>query len=417
MSARLFTVRAVGVILAATAIRGTAVPRELPAAERGLAFQESAPKQTGASTQSNAQAWFAKGQAALQTGDLDAAEDAFRKVIAADPRAGAAYSNLGVIAMRRKDWVRAMAMLHKAEKLAPMEAGIRLNIGLVEYRRGNYAAAITPLSSVVRDLPDSQQARYLLGLSNFFTERYSEAVKILEPLWSQMSHDVVYLYVLDIAAHSAGINEVEEKALARMIEVGGAAPEFHLILAKAYLYRRQFNEALSELNLASNANPNLPFVHLNLGIVYMRLNQNERAEEELLKGVAIEPDLADNYEQLGILSLRLQREADAERYLKEAIQRDSRMPTSHFVLAKIYLQQQKFQQALGAVDSALRLAPDSQSVHYLRGRVLMRLGRREEADAEFSAAQKILGAVLEKEVGDVGEDRIPNPEIVKQPQQ
>jgi tetratricopeptide (TPR) repeat protein len=318
--------------------------------------------------------------------------------------------------MRRKDWDRAMAMLQKAERLAPKESGIRLNIGLVEYRRGNYAAAIKPLSSVVRDLPDSEQARYLLGLCTFFTERYGEAVTILEPLWSEMSRDVMYLYVLDIAAHSAGKNDVEEKALARMIEVGSSAPEFHLILGKAYLYRRQLNEALSELNLASNADPNLPFVHLNLGIVYMRLNQNESAEAEFLKGVAIEPDLADNYEQLGILSLRLQREADAERYLKEAIQHDPRMPTSHFVLAKIYLQQQEFQQALGAIDSALRLATDSQSVHYLRGRILTRLGRREEAEAEFSAAQRILGSVLKKEVEDPEEDRIPNPELTRQPQ-
>jgi len=287
----------------------------------------------------------------------------------------------------------------------------------VEYRRGNYAAAISPLSSVVRDMPDSQQARYLLGLCNYFTERYGQAVTILEPLWSQMSRDVMYLYVLDIAAHSAGRSDVEEKALARMIDVGGGnAPEFHLILGKAYLYRRQLNEALSELNLASSADPNLPFVHLNLGIVHMRLNQNELAEAEFLKGVAIEPELADNYEQLGILSLHLQREADAERYLKEAIRRDSRMPTSHFVLAKIYLQQQRFQQALGEIDSALRLAPDSQSVHYLRGRILMRLGRREEADAEFAAAQKILGSVLKKEVENPEEDRIPSPELTRQPQ-
>jgi Flp pilus assembly protein TadD len=291
-----------------------------------------------------------------------------------------------------------------------------LNMGLVEYRRGNYAAAISPLSSVVRDMPDSQQARYLLGLCNFFTERYGDAVTVLEPLWPLMSGDVMYLYVLDIAAHSAGKNDVEEKALARMTEVGGVAPEFHLILGKAYLYRRQLKEALSELNLASNADPNLPFVHLDLGIVYMRLNQNERAETEFLKGVAIEPDLADDYEQLGILSLRLQREADAERYLKEAIQRNPRMPTSHFVLAKIYLQQQKFQQALTSIDSALRLAPDSQSVHYLRGRILMRLGRSEEANAEFSAAQKILGSVLKKEVENPEEDRIPNPELTRQPQ-
>src|SRR5260370_30391317 len=85
----------------------------------------------------DAQGWFAKGQVALQGGDLDAAEAAFRQVLLVDPRAGPAYANLGVIAMRRKEWDRAISLLRKAAKLEPRMAGIRLNIGLVEYRRGN----------------------------------------------------------------------------------------------------------------------------------------------------------------------------------------------------------------------------------------------------------------------------------------
>ena len=63
------------------------------------------------------QTWFARGQAALQAGELDSAEADFRKVAAADPRAGAAFANLGVIAMRRKQWDQALALLQKAERL------------------------------------------------------------------------------------------------------------------------------------------------------------------------------------------------------------------------------------------------------------------------------------------------------------
>src|SRR5580704_9552509 len=76
----------------------------------GAGAQESAPT-AKKSTQLDPQALFAKGQAALQEGDLDGAEKAFRKVLTIDPRAGAAYSNLGVIAMRRKDWNQALPLL------------------------------------------------------------------------------------------------------------------------------------------------------------------------------------------------------------------------------------------------------------------------------------------------------------------
>src|SRR6267154_1214574 len=218
-----------------------------------------AARPAGANQRIDPQTWFARGQAALQSGDLDAAEAAFRQVLAADARAGSAYANLGVIAMRRKEWDHAITLLQKAEKLEPNTAGIRLNIGLVEYRRGNYAAAIAPLSSVIRDQPDSQQAGYLLGLCHFFTEHYAEAVSVLEPLWPQMSSDFMYLYVLGNAAHSAGQTELDEKALKRLVEVGGDTAQFHLIMGKAYLNRQEPERALAELERAESANPGLPF--------------------------------------------------------------------------------------------------------------------------------------------------------------
>src|ERR1700689_334235 len=54
---------------------------------------------------------FEQGEAALQRGDLTAAERAFRGVLAANPGVAGAYANLGVIAMRRKQWPQALEML------------------------------------------------------------------------------------------------------------------------------------------------------------------------------------------------------------------------------------------------------------------------------------------------------------------
>src|SRR5216684_1064020 len=94
--------------------------------------RQSASSTTAVSPRIDPQAWFAKGQTALQAGDLDAAEAAFRQVLVADPRAGSAYSNLGVIAMRRKNWDRAILLMPKAEKLDPKLARLRLTIAPVD---------------------------------------------------------------------------------------------------------------------------------------------------------------------------------------------------------------------------------------------------------------------------------------------
>jgi len=160
--------------------------------------------QDSAAARVDAKKAFEKGAAALQSGDLNLAEQCFRQVLSVDPQSAAVYANLGVIAMRRKDWDGALKLLKKAERLDAKMTGVRLNIGLVEFRRANYAAAIAPLASVLRDQPDSEQARYLLGLCQVLTERFDEAMATLEPLWPQRSEDVMYLYVLSIAANSAG---------------------------------------------------------------------------------------------------------------------------------------------------------------------------------------------------------------------
>jgi tetratricopeptide (TPR) repeat protein len=376
---------------------------------------ESIPRQSGSGTRSDPQALFSTGQAALQNGDLNGAEKAFRHVLAMDPQSGAAYSNLGVIAMRRKEWDRALMLLRKAERFEPKMAGIRLNIGLAEYHRGNYAAAIAPFASVLRDQPDSQQARYLLGLCQVFSKKYAEAIPVLEPLWPEKSGDVLYLYLLDIAAVESGQKELDEKILKRMIEVGGGTAEFHLILGKAYLNRDEIPEATSELEQAGALNPNLPFLHMNLGVAYMRAGANERAEAEFRRDLELEPDLVDTYGQLGSLYSRMQKYDEAEKTYRAALARNGKMAEAYAGLAKIYQKQQKLDQALKMIDAALRRAPDIAGGHFLRGRILTQLGRQNEAKVEFALAQKTLDTRLGKEREAREKNRVPNPELTQEP--
>jgi len=360
---------------------------------------------------------FARGQRALAAGDLDTAEKEFRKVLAIDPRSGAAYANLGVVSMRRKNWQQALVRLEKAEKLEPTMTGVRLNIGILKYRAGDYAGAIVPLESVIREQPDSGQARYLLGLCKLFTEHYADAVEVLEPLWAQQSNNFMYLYVLGIAAHSAGRKELDEKALARLVEVGGESPEFHLILGKAYLNREEPEKAMAELQRAAAANDRLPYLHYSLGMAYLRLDKNAEAEAEFRKDLEVEPDLPETYEQLGEFYMRAGNNQEALKFYLEALKRNAKMASALFGAAKIHSQQEQYQVALKEIDLAVQLAPGERMVHYLRGQILGRLGRKEEAQAEFATSSKILNEGLQKRRETLGDTRTRNPELAQPPQQ
>jgi tetratricopeptide (TPR) repeat protein len=380
-----------------------------------FAGQTVALKQAGELVRVDPATAFAQGQAELQAGDLNAAEESFREVLAVDSRSAAAYANLGVIAMRRKNWDHALDLLQKAEHLDGKMAGIRLNIGIVEFRRANYSEAIPALSSVLRAQPDSSQARYLLGLCQVFTEKYSDAVSTLEPLWMERSDDVMYLYVLGIAAHNAGDDGLDRKALLRMIEVGGDSAELHFILGKSYLNRQEANASVIELNKAVASNTDLPYLHFTLGMAHARLGHDDLAEQEFRKDIAIEPDLADDYAQLGFLYTRGQQPDQGEKAFAEVLRLNPRMASAHLGLAQLYFNEAKFALALREADAAVALAPESQNVHYLRGRILARLGRQEEAKAELAIAQKLMNQSLGKARADLDEKAIPTPELTHDP--
>jgi Tfp pilus assembly protein PilF len=72
-------------------------------------FQD--PPTPASNPRADAAAAFATGQQALQAGDLATADASFRKVLSLDPQAAPAYANLGVIAMRRKEWDHALSLI------------------------------------------------------------------------------------------------------------------------------------------------------------------------------------------------------------------------------------------------------------------------------------------------------------------
>jgi tetratricopeptide (TPR) repeat protein len=384
----------------------------------GMKAQTTVPVTRGAPVAQAAspQKLFTVGEAALRENRLDEAERNFRAVLAADPRVAGAYANLGVIHMRRKQWPQALTMLHKAEKLAPAVAGIRLNIGLAYFRKNDFLAAIKPFESVVKQAPDSYQARYLLGLCYFFNDRWEDTIAMLEPLWGQASNQLNYLYVLARAAEKAKDAALEEKAQSRLVEIGQGTPEYRLIIGKAHYNRGEYDDAVRELEMAAQADPKLPFVHFNLGLAYLRKQEHERARAEFKKDLELEPDVAFTYEQLGNVESTLQHEDEAEKNYRQAVKLDRRLVGPHMGLAKIEERRRNHRLALDELDEVIRLDSGNASARYLRGQVLVRMGREREGRAELATATKMLNQQRSARQKDLEEGPAPSPELAREPE-
>jgi len=319
--------------------------------------------------------------------------------------------------MRRKQWTKALEMLRQAEHMLPEVAGIRLNIGLAYYRQNEFLLAIPVFESVVPDQPDALQPRYLLGQCYFFAERWADAADTLEPLWPRESTQLNYLYVLSIAAHRAGRKELDERATAQLVRVGEGSPEYHLFMGKAHLNLEQYDLALEDLQAAAAADSRLPFVHFNLGLTYLKKQDYERSRDEFLKDATVEPDLALDYDELGDVYALMQQDSDAEKNYRDALRLDPRLVSSQVGLAKVYQREEKYTQALAAIDSAGKLDPDRTDIHYLRGQILLHLGRKVEGQKELEAAVRIDNERRTKHQKEIETGTIPSPELLQPDQQ
>jgi len=359
---------------------------------------------------------FEAGEAALRARKLDEAERAFRQVLAINPGVAGAYANLGVIHMRRKQWPQALEMLHKAEKLAPDVAGIRLNIGLAYFRQNDFVRAILPFESVVQQSPDSYQARYLLGLCYFFNDRWTDAIGTLEPLWGRASDQLNYLYVLEHAADKAKNPALEEKAATRLVEIGEGSPEFHLLMGKAHINRGEYDDAVKELEAAAQADPKLPFVHFNLGLAYTHKQDYDRARDEFHKDIALEPDVPFSYEQLGSLESTAGDEDEAAKNYRSALKLEPQRINSRMGLAKIEEHRRHYAAALLELDHVIRLDSGNASARYLRGQMLMRMGREKDGREELASATKMLNEQRAARHKELEGETVPSPELAREPE-
>ena len=147
---------------------------------------------------------FYVGLAALQAGADARAESEFVRVTELAPDEPAGWANLGLLAMRQREFETAVQRLDRAASLAPDNSQIKTLIGLLEVSRGRSAEAIAHLRKAVELDPANSKAVYSLAqeIERLGGDRSeAEAQSLLEKLLeSQPDNLAVLLEVTRLAA-------------------------------------------------------------------------------------------------------------------------------------------------------------------------------------------------------------------------
>jgi cytochrome c-type biogenesis protein CcmH/NrfG len=135
-------------------------------------------------TDDSAESLKARGNAALQEGNIAAAELFYRKAIAADPGYMPAHYNLGNVLQTQRLYNEALGAYKSALNLAPDDYEIHVNIGVTLNSMARFDEAIDAFNRAEALAPDALEPTINKGVALDHSGRYEEAIsafgKILE---------------------------------------------------------------------------------------------------------------------------------------------------------------------------------------------------------------------------------------------
>lgn len=173
---------------------------------------------------------FYVGVAALQVGDDVRADSRLTQVTELVPDEPAGWANLGVLALRQRNFDSAVARLERARSLAPDNAEIHYLMGLLESARGQSAEAISKLQKAIELDPRHLKAIYALAgeverqsLENSEADYQSLMQKILtvqpDNLAAQLELARVAAKRGDLEAARSMINQISSQSSGWPVEV------------------------------------------------------------------------------------------------------------------------------------------------------------------------------------------------------
>jgi tetratricopeptide (TPR) repeat protein len=331
---------------------------------------------------------FRKAAELQRQGALEQAAAEYRAVLKVKPDYLEVQANLGVVLAQMGRFDEAITAYEAALKLAPNFLPLKQNMGIAYYRAGRFEKAVPIFEQVLSSAPDSLQARQLLGLSLVELGRDADALPHLQRTLSMAPDDPAVLYSLGLAYLRLGKPEMRD-IVNRLPELANGLAAAYLLKGQALLASFEFERAIPELEMARKLNPALPRLDYSLGLGYLKLGRNQEAIQCFERELARTPRdfstlyyLAYLHEADGNFSAALAR-------LDAGLNLEPQSTEGNALLGKILFKQGKAAEALLPLKKAVEQDPQDPDKRFMLARVYQQLGKGEDAAREFAEVQRL----------------------------
>jgi cytochrome c-type biogenesis protein CcmH/NrfG len=283
----------------------------------------------------------------------DAAVAAYRRQLAAHPDDGEAYAALGVLLFLEGRRTFARPALERAALAGVTYGAVFRALGSLSLDRGDLEQAALAFRRETMLTPDNPRAFFDLGLVSLRLEELRDAVA----------------------------------ALRRAAELSPGAAEVRHVLGVAYLLRGELGAAEGELRRCLDYEPENHVAWNDFGQVQLALGRLPEAERAFRRAIELEPDRGEYF--VGLAQALVRRAtappdlAAARAALLRAQALEPHSGDAWALLADVYRQEGRPDEALAALRETARLKPESGSARYALAQALRQAGRDAEATREL----------------------------------
>jgi tetratricopeptide (TPR) repeat protein len=272
------------------------------------------------------------------------------------PSLAIAYNNRGIVYVAKQEYDRALTDFNQAFELEPKLAMGYNNRGLIYLNQGNYDRAIIEFNQALKFISNSKNSQ-----NSNFNFKGNQSFNYQNP---------------DAPLASGIVFDLSDSLL-------------YLNRGTAYLYKGDYDRALTDFNQAIKLQPNSAPAYFNRATVYFWKEDYDQGIADSNQAIKLQPDFALAYLKRGS-GYYLKNDYDrALTDFNQAIKLQPNSALSYDARGGIYYVQGDYDSAIADFDRALQLEPNNVEVYLQRASSYTKKGEYDRALADINLAFKL----------------------------
>jgi len=296
----------------------------------------------------------------------------------------------GIAHFQRGEYVAAESLLERAVQTRS-EPRARAFLALARVANGRCDRAIAELEKQFATLTDAQLRRLSgLGLAQCYASgsRFPDATRVLVELQKLYPSDADVLYETARVYMKAWNGTVQ-----KMFQETPASFRVNQLSGEIFESQGKYAEAVQQFQEAIVKNPKALDLHFQMGRALLMSSHSVdtlvQAQRVFEAELALNPTDAVAEYEIGQILTTQQKSVEALPHLEHAVRLSGQFPEALIALAKLKLEAKQNDEAIGLLEGAVHLVPNSEAAHYSLMMAYRNVGRNEDSLRQKAELEKL----------------------------